>query len=192
MYSNFSAPEIMSFSVEREDFHLQKSNWRTFLVTYSQADLVKCTSRQSFGEAVEAAFNAGSGKVGVNYWACCKENHETAGQHYNVSIKLSRPKRWNPVKCALLKNMMQLLIFLSLQKTTMLHTDMFAKQVRMLLIMVANHPIQLYIFVAASKQIRVEHLKPFECFAYFPVCCHTLHLILIRLFQYEVKLFASH
>ena len=82
----------MSCSVDREDFHLQKSNRRTYLVTYSQADLVKFPSRQSFGEAVEAAFNAGSGKVGVNYWACCKENHETAGQHYHESIKLSGPK----------------------------------------------------------------------------------------------------
>ena len=88
----------MSCSVDREDFHLQKSNRRTYLVTYSQADLVKFPSRQSFGEAVEAAFNAGSGKVGVNYWACCKENHEMARQHYHVSIKLSGPKRWNPVK----------------------------------------------------------------------------------------------
>ena len=124
----------MSCSVDREDFHLQKSNRRTYLVTYSQADLVKFPSRQSFGEAVEAAFNAASGKDGVNYWACCKENHETAGQHYHVSIKLSAPKRWNLLSVHFSKNMVQLLIFLSLQKTTMLHTNMFAKQMRMLLI----------------------------------------------------------
>ena len=90
----------MSCSVDR-DFHLQKSNRRTYLVTYSQADLVRFLSRQSFGEAVEAAFNAESKKVDVNYWACCKENHEMADQHYHVSIKLSEPKQWNPVKCVL-------------------------------------------------------------------------------------------
>ena len=91
----------MSCSVDNQDFQSQKSNRRTYLVTYSQADLLKFPLRQSLGEAVEAAFNTGSGKVGVNYWACCKENHETAGQHYHVSVKLSGPKRSNPVKCAL-------------------------------------------------------------------------------------------
>ena len=74
--------------MDREDFHLQKSNRRTYLVTYSQADLVKFPSRQSFGEAVEAAFNAGSGKVGVNYWACCKENHETDVSEFLIKHKI--------------------------------------------------------------------------------------------------------
>ena len=77
---------------DTQEFQSQRSNRPTYLVTYSQADLLKFLSRQSFWEAVETDFNAGSGKVGVNYWACCKENHETAGQHYHVSVKLSGPK----------------------------------------------------------------------------------------------------
>ena len=103
-------------------------------MSYSKADRIKFPSRQSFGEAVEAAFNAGSGKVGVSYWVCCKENHETAGQHYHVSIKLSGPKRWNPVKCALFEKHGPVVNFFESTKTTMLHTSMFAKQMKMLLI----------------------------------------------------------
>ena len=89
----------MSYS-DTQDFQ-SKSNRRTYLVTYSQADVTKFPTRQSFGEAVAAAFNTGSGKVQVNYWACCLENHESTGQHYHISVKLSGPKRWNPVKLEL-------------------------------------------------------------------------------------------
>jgi len=84
---------------DNEDFQSQNANRRTYLVTYSQADLDKFATRREFGEAVEAAFNAGSGKVEVSYWACCMETHEnTGGQHYHCSVKLSGPKRWNRVR----------------------------------------------------------------------------------------------
>ena len=72
---------------------------RTYLVTYSQADLSKFPTRQSFGEQVVAYFNAGSGKVEVEHWACCQGLHDTtAGVHYHLSLKLSGPKRWKRVK----------------------------------------------------------------------------------------------
>jgi len=58
-----------------------------------------------FGQLVESAFNVGKGKVRVEYWACCLEQHEhTSGQHYHVSVKLSGHKRWNPVRIHLLEN----------------------------------------------------------------------------------------
>ena len=69
---------------------------RTYLVTYSQADLVKFPDRKSFGDAVCMAFNKGT--VNVLHWACSLEPHKTAGQHYHVSLKLSGPKRWKSVK----------------------------------------------------------------------------------------------
>lgn len=91
---------------EENDFQTSSSavyvNRRQYLLTYSQADLQKFPTRESFGRAVEACFSA-SGKVIVEYWACCLERHEnTGGYHYHVSVKLSGPKRWGPVKNAMI------------------------------------------------------------------------------------------
>ena len=81
---------------EMNDFRV---NRRTYLVIYSKADLSKCPSTESFGEVVVEGFNYDPGKVKVEYCACCLEQHKNASrQHYHVSIKLSGPKRWNPVK----------------------------------------------------------------------------------------------
>ena len=67
---------------------------RTYLVTYSQADLSKFPARQSFGEQVVAYFNAGSGKVEVEHWACCQESHDTtAGVRMYVCTR-RRAKRY--------------------------------------------------------------------------------------------------
>ena len=89
-------------SAEEDDFKIELKTSqarRTYLVTYSQADLSKFPTRQSFGEQVVAYFNAGSGKVEVGHWACCQESHDTtAGVHYHLSLKLSGPKRWKRVK----------------------------------------------------------------------------------------------
>ena len=69
---------------------------RTYLVTYSQADLVKFPNRKSFGDAVCTQFNKGT--VNVFHWACSLEPHTNGGEHYHVSLKLSGPKRWKCVK----------------------------------------------------------------------------------------------
>ena len=74
---------------EKNEF---QANRRTYLVTYSKADLVKFPTRQGFGEVITEGFNYGNGKVEVQYWACCLEQHEnTSGQHYHVCVKLSGP-----------------------------------------------------------------------------------------------------
>jgi hypothetical protein len=91
-----------------EDSQLSASqiyiNRRQSLVTYSKADLVKFPTRESFGNALVSCFNS-TGKVVVLYWACCLEEHEhTSGYHYHASVKLSGPKRWNPVKNSLIDN----------------------------------------------------------------------------------------
>ena len=78
---------------------------RTYLVTYSRADLGKFPTRQSFGEQVVAYFNEGSSKVTVEHWACCMENHEnTSAVHFHLCLKLSGPKRWKSVKDKMTKN----------------------------------------------------------------------------------------
>ena len=46
---------------------------RQYLITYSQADCKLFPTKESFGLAVEEEFNAGTGKVKVDYWACCMD-----------------------------------------------------------------------------------------------------------------------
>lgn len=82
----------------------KRSPRRTYLVTYSQADLTKFPTRKSFGKCMKQAFNAGTGKVKVDHWACCLETHKDGGKHFHVSLKLSGPKRWISVKESLVKN----------------------------------------------------------------------------------------
>ena len=73
-------------------------NRRQYKFTYSKANLHKFPSNRSFGEALADAFSA-SGKVGVEYWTCCTEAHaDGQSKHYHCSVKLTGPKRWNPVK----------------------------------------------------------------------------------------------
>lgn len=75
---------------------------RTYLVTYSQADLKKFPTRQSFGEMLGAKFNASPGKARVSHWACCLEEH-LEDFHYHVSLKLTAPKKWLMVKNTIVK-----------------------------------------------------------------------------------------
>lgn len=76
---------------------------RTYLVTYSQADLNKFPTRQSFGEMLEEQFNAGQGKARVSHWACCLEEHQEKGVHYHVSLKMTAPKKWSKIKNTIVK-----------------------------------------------------------------------------------------
>ncbi len=51
---------------QADDFHIQlniRSTRLTGLITYSQVDLSKFLTRQSFGQQVVAYFNEGAGKV---------------------------------------------------------------------------------------------------------------------------------
>ena len=75
-----------------------KQACRIYLITYSQADLSKFPTRESFGNAIPIAFNSSS-KVKPIHCACRMENHEDSESfHYNVLLALSGPKRWLEVK----------------------------------------------------------------------------------------------
>ena len=71
---------------------------RTYLVTYSLADLTNFPTRKGFGKCIKKHFNSGSGKVKVQHWACAKEKHQNGGVHYHVALKLTGPKHWKSVK----------------------------------------------------------------------------------------------
>ena len=71
---------------------------RTYLVTYSKADLTKFPTRKGFGKYIKKNFNSSSGKVKVQHLAYAKEKHQNGGVHYHVALKLTGPKRWKSVK----------------------------------------------------------------------------------------------
>jgi len=74
---------------------------RQYLITYSQADPLTFPTRESFGEAVQEEFDAGSSKVKVDYWAVCREPHQDGGFHYHCSVKLTGAKKWLSVNTRL-------------------------------------------------------------------------------------------
>ena len=71
---------------------------RCYLITYSQADMQKFPTRESFGEAVVAALTSKQSKVIPQHWACCLEKHSEGGNHYHLSLKLTGAKRWIEAK----------------------------------------------------------------------------------------------
>jgi len=72
---------------------------RVYLITYSQADLNKFPTRESFGRVVAGAFTNNSFKVRPTHWACCLEQHQDGQSvHYHVALALSGPKRWLDAK----------------------------------------------------------------------------------------------
>ena len=74
----------------------QRAVRSVYLVTYSQADMTKFPTRETFANEVVKYFQ--STKVNVLHWVCCIEEHESNGQHFHLALKLSKNKRWLPVK----------------------------------------------------------------------------------------------
>ena len=71
---------------------------KQYLVTYSQADIEKFPTQESFGKMMEEEFNSGSIQVKVSHWACCNQNHVEGCFHYHCCMKLMGVKKWLSVK----------------------------------------------------------------------------------------------
>lgn len=78
-----------------------------YLITYSQADLTKVSTRESFAQKVKEAFlscqpNSGSvitrEQSLVENWVCCQEPHREGGLHYHMAVKLRHRHRWLQVR----------------------------------------------------------------------------------------------
>ncbi len=92
--SNSAVPELDS-----------RVSRKSYIITYSQADIKKFPTRQSFADVVLEAFSQGNSKVVLQYWVCCLERHqESSGVHYHMAVVFSRNKRWLSAKQFLLKN----------------------------------------------------------------------------------------
>ena len=85
-----------SSDMDSEDEMGRRDLRRVYLVTYSQADVEKCSTRSSFAVAVVAAFSRANTKV--IQWCCSLENHKKSGVHYHMCIKLDKLQCWLPAK----------------------------------------------------------------------------------------------
>ena len=66
-----------------------------YLITYSQADLDKFQTRDSFASTVVEAFDeTRSGLADIVQWVCSQERHSSGGRHYHMAVKLSHARRW--------------------------------------------------------------------------------------------------
>ena len=70
---------------------------RTFLLTYSQADLVRFPTLRVFADCVIAAIRSCESKRQLLEWAVCLENHQEGAHHYHMSLKFDGPRRWKPI-----------------------------------------------------------------------------------------------
>ena len=68
---------------------------RTYLLTYSCADMEKFPDCAACAKCVLDAFESGKRSARVVQWAICKENHKDAvWKHYHMAVKLSATRRW--------------------------------------------------------------------------------------------------
>lgn len=92
----------MACNVPDEDFEAFMSpvvGRRLYLVTYSDAKENIFPTRESFGRAAQAEFDAGSSKAKVDYLAVCREPHKDPSKfHYHAAVKLTACKKWIGVK----------------------------------------------------------------------------------------------
>ena len=66
-----------------------------YLITYSDADLEKVSTREAFADVWVEAF----GQEFVAHWACCLENHSEENKvHFHLAIKLTSLRRWKMLK----------------------------------------------------------------------------------------------
>ena len=67
-----------------------------YLITYSQADLQKYPTRESFVRIIEESFLAKN--LSLKQWVVSIEKHEDGGKHYHMALKLSKRSRWAAVR----------------------------------------------------------------------------------------------
>ena len=67
---------------------------RTYLLTYSRADMTRFPECDSYSKCVLEAFGSGKSTAKVIQWAACLENHnDNKHKHYHMAVKVSG-RRW--------------------------------------------------------------------------------------------------
>ncbi len=69
------------------------ASYRTYLLTYAQADLQRGPDTTSFANIILDALQEGANTSEIVQWACCIEDHEDGGKHFHMMVKLNKPQR---------------------------------------------------------------------------------------------------
>ena len=77
---------------------LPRVSRRQYLITYTQADESKFSTRERFGKMLEAEFNGDTNLVKADYCVCSREEDQNDDFHYHCTIKLTGCKKWLSVK----------------------------------------------------------------------------------------------
>ena len=75
---------------------------QVYLITYSQADVVRFPTRRDFTDIVIRSFDGCPGQI--VQWCCCLEEHRDEGWHYHMALKFDRTQRWLTSKRRLLED----------------------------------------------------------------------------------------
>lgn len=75
----------------------ERDSCRTYLLTYSQANLQKVPDCRAFSDIALACFSEGSSTSEVVQWATSIEDHADGGKHFHMIVKLNKARRWRPV-----------------------------------------------------------------------------------------------
>ena len=97
---SFIGEKIMSNEDSFEDFAESSGSKsrRTYLLTYSQADLGRYPTCLSFSEMILCACESVKSSGKIKHWACCREQHQNGGSHYHMSTGFDGTRRWKPIK----------------------------------------------------------------------------------------------
>ena len=95
------SPSMVPQADSQQDFSKVKIKPRNvarkiYLITYSQADLAKMPSRESFAEAICDEFNRND--LVVLNWVCSLESHRVSGIHFHLALQLRMQRRWSAVR----------------------------------------------------------------------------------------------
>ena len=70
---------------------------KVYLITYSQADVERFPTRDSFVQAILHAFH--DSPANIIQCCCCMEEHsKSSGFHFHMAIKLDKNQRWLGIK----------------------------------------------------------------------------------------------
>ena len=78
-----------------------RDSCRTYLLTYSQANIERVPNCESFVKIITLAFDIGPSTSKIDHWGACIEEHADGGKHFHMAVKLSNPRRWHPVPCVI-------------------------------------------------------------------------------------------
>lgn len=90
----------MANNISSDEELENKDSCRTYMLTYSKADLSVVPNQKAFTDIVLKAFSIGTSKARIEHWATCAEDGEmmvSEHQHYHMALKLSGTRHWRPV-----------------------------------------------------------------------------------------------